>query len=69
MKDISNFIDDLQNLIDAKKLLDRILGHYDVYGAKFDIPDYEKNDFSNWQNYRNTLETEIREYLKFDDSE
>lgn len=60
---------DLRHLLDSKELLDRILSHYDIYGVKFDIPDYEKNDFSNGQNYRNTLETAIREYLNFDDSE
>ncbi len=69
MKDIPDIVEALQDLIDSKKLLDRILQYYSVYNMKFDIPDYEKNRFSTGPNHKTTLETAIRSYLKFNDSE
>ena len=56
--EIEKFVDNLQELIDSKKLLDKILSCYMIYDAEFDNgmlpPD---------------LNDEIRKYIKFDDSE
>lgn len=65
--EIDKLVDNLQKLIDSKKLLDKILGYFDVYSGQFEkIPDDEYG----FNSYKNpTLNEEIRSYLGFDDSE
>jgi len=53
----------LTEMIEAKKLLDKILSYYRIYDGDFVIPEYEKTYD------RNSLNTRIREYINFDDSE
>ncbi len=69
MKDIEDFIGNLQSLIDSKSLLDNILLYYNIYDGSFrneDLLNGEKHkDYAKLQ----TLNSKIRNYLKFDDSE
>ncbi len=71
MKDISSFIDNLQDLIDSKKLLDNILQYYSVYGNEFDNKRLQEMDkvLESAKLYKNTISSQIRSYIKFDDSE
>ncbi len=62
-----DLVDSLQKLIDAQRLLDDILVHYDIYDGDFTIPDREKG----WSGEPMfpTLNQRIRTYQNFDDSE
>ena len=68
-----DIIEPLKNLIEAKELLDKILSYYDVYSGQFrKIPSYDadyyfKHDDGTY--YKDGLNTKIRDYIKFDDSE
>lgn len=68
-----DIVEPLRELIDAKKLLDKILVYYDIYSGQFrEIPDYEAEYM--WKRPDGTyitdsLNKQIREYEKFDDSE
>lgn len=64
MKDAQGFIENLQALIDAKKLLDRIVAYHHPYSGEFELPQWEK-DYGNC----GSLCSHIRHYIKFDDSE
>jgi len=60
----ADIIQPLQELIDAQKLLDRLLSYYDVYSGQFEkIPSHDV-DYG-----PSSLNTAIRDYIKFDDSE
>lgn len=68
--DINEFINNLQKLIDAQKLLDDLLGYYDIYGESFNNTEMQKmNRFIEKQGWHDSLNNRIRNYLKFDDSE
>jgi hypothetical protein len=59
---MEEFVEKLQKLIDSQRLLDDLLNKYNVYEKKFDMDD-------NYLKYNERLDTRIRNYLKFDDSE
>lgn len=67
-----DIIEPLKNLIEAKELLDKVLSYYDVYSGQFrKIPDYEANFMHETAHglITDTLNSRIRDYIKFDDSE
>jgi hypothetical protein len=76
---IEDFLDEIKELQKAKKLLDEILMHYDVYNAQFNHLDTtvhgEKEiGFSPFgigfpKSEASELNAEIRSYMNFDDSE
>mgnify|MGYP003442546563 CR=1 FL=1 len=68
-----DIIEPLKSLIAAKELLDKIIGYYDVYDGQFrEIPDYDAEYYykdKSGSYIKTTLNAQIRDYLKFDDSE
>lgn len=68
-----DIIEPLKNLIEAKELLDKVLSYYDVYSGQFGkIPDIEAEYLfkcSDGSYHKDGLNTKIRDYIKFDDSE
>lgn len=74
---LSDIIETLTDLDDAKRLLDEILTHYDVYRQQFTAIDTMKfaprGDLSipksNWKSESEILNQKIKKYLQFDDSE
>jgi hypothetical protein len=42
IKDMDDFVDNLQDLLDSRKLLNDILRHYDCIKHEIIIPDHEK---------------------------
>lgn len=68
-----DIIEPLKNLIEAKELLDKILSYYDVYSGQFrELPAYEAQYLfqrSDGTYIKDGLNTRIRDYIKFDDSE
>ena len=62
---IDSLITELQNLRRAKELLDKCLAKYDYYSGEFDNSlEYDKD-----RECPGSLISEIRHYVKFDDSE
>jgi hypothetical protein len=70
---IEKFLEEIKHLQDAKLLLKVILSYYDIYTGIFDnekIEDFEDKCRKNpGLFYKDSLNTKIRDYLKFDDSE
>lgn len=58
---------------EAKDLLDSILMHYNVYTGQFEKIGWLDSEYmpklDNGQYYKGSLNSKIRAYLKFDDSE
>lgn len=78
---IEELLKEIGHLQDAKKLLDRILSNYNIYSKEFEIETEEEFQNSlkkariredlkrNIISESEQLNTEIRRYLNFDDSE
>lgn len=67
-----DIIEPLKSLIEAKELLDKVLRYYDVYSGQFDkIPDRDSQFMFETAHglITDTLNSRIRNYIKFDDSE
>ena len=68
-----DIIEPLKSLIEAKELLDKVLRYYDVYSGQFEkIPNIDAEYLfkcSDGSYYKDGLNTRIRDYIKFDDSE
>jgi hypothetical protein len=72
-KELSDYVSDINDLLEAKKLLDHILQYYNIYSGQFEqVPDYDaeyvytRNDGSY---IVDTLNRRIRDYIEFEDSE
>lgn len=49
--------------VEAKRLLDKIISYWDPYSGEINVPEWDKS-FD-----RNSLLMDIRNYIQFDDSE
>ena len=71
--DIEDISKALNRAKEAQDLLDSILSYYDVYSGQFDkIRDIDAEylfKLSDGSYHKDGLNTRIREYIKFDDSE
>ncbi len=63
MSDVSEFVENMQALIDSQKLLNDILMYYSIYDKQFNNADLIRDD------KHINLNNRIRSYIKFDDSE
>lgn len=71
--DIEDIAKALNRAKEAQDILDRVLSYYDVYSGQFDkIPDIDAEYLfkcSDGSYYKDGLNTRIRSYINFDDSE
>lgn len=71
--DIEDIAKALNRAKEAQDLLDRVLRYYDVYTGQFNkIPDIDAEYLfkcSDGSYYKDGLNTRIRSYINFDDSE
>lgn len=85
MENLDKFLEEIQHLKDAKKLLEEILTGYDIYTGEFHFDNTGKlptekliNDLGHkkstelphlWKTKHEELNDKIRNYIEFDDSE